>query len=294
MFGYVQPLRCELRVREDEAFRAVYCGLCHTLRQEYGLAARFVLSYDFTFLALLLAKETKTCRKRCVVSPFKKKRAVQQDAGLSNAAAASVISTWWKFCDEIADQRGVRRLAAKGARWFFCGAYRKAREKIPSYDEAMRQSVWQLEQLEKQKEPVSMDAAADTFATSLRSLASLAPESQVRPLRELLYHVGRWIYLIDAADDLEKDFASGNFNPLIQRYHITCPPLGKEALDSLAGTVNHSLYLARMAWELLPVGPYSAIVENTLTLGLPQVQQKVLSGTYHQEKHKKEKDRSIV
>ncbi len=293
MFGYVRPLRCELRVREDETFRAVYCGLCHTLKQEYGFAARFILNYDFTFLAMVLTKTGGACQKRCVASPLRKKKVALRDPGLSSAAAASVICTWWKLCDEIRDQTGIRRLGARAVRLLFRRPYRRAKEKLAGYDRMLEQSVAALQALEERKE-TSMDAAADTFAGSLGELALLAPEEERRPLRELFYHIGRWIYLMDAADDLKEDLASGNYNPLALRYGLTAAPLKGEALKSLDVTARHSLYLASTAWALLPPRPCGAIIENILCYGLPTVQRQVLSGTYRKKKNNRDEDRSFA
>ena len=293
MFGYVRPLRCELKVKEDELFRAVYCGLCHTLKQEYGFLSRFILNYDFTFLAMLLIKEPVLCRKRCPASPLKAKKAALRDPGLSAAAAASVISTYWKLCDEVEDQKGLRRLGEKLLRNCFGRAYRKAREKLPEFARLTRSSILQLQTLEKER-CSGIDAPADTFASSLSALSALAPEPEQRPLRELFYHIGRWIYLMDAADDLEEDLASGNYNPLILRYGIIAAPLPDEARQSLDLTARHSLNLAGAAWALLPPRPCGPILENTLTLSLPAIQSQVLSGTYRKTSKYTKEDRSFT
>lgn len=285
MFGYVRPLRCELKVREDEQFRAVYCGLCHTLSQEYGFAARFVLNYDFTFLALFFTRQTQACSKRCVASPLKKKRAVCPDEGLSHAAAASVVYTWWKLQDEVRDHGFWRGVPYRFFRLSLKGAYRRARKRLPGFDREVEDSVAALLELEREKSG-SLDATADTFARCLAGLSGLEEEpGRARIARELFYHLGRWIYLMDAADDWREDLEEGNYNPLAGRFGLTGPELPPEVREALGATLNHSLRLAHSAWALYPQdSPYVPVLENTLSLGLPTVQRQVLAGTFHKKK----------
>lgn len=128
MFGYVLPSRDRLDERERERFRAVYCGLCHTLRERYGFAASLLLNYDFTLLAILLSSgDEESCTvRRCAVHPCKGCRAQTSTPALEAAADRTVILSWWQLRDHIADHGFWSGLKYRFASLFLRGAYRRA------------------------------------------------------------------------------------------------------------------------------------------------------------------------
>ena len=285
MFGYVRPYRGELKVWELEAYEAAYCGLCHALGRRYGFFSRFFLSYDLTFLAMLLApkEERPTLEyRRCVACPHRKKGVCVSSQGMETAADESVILTYWKLRDEAQDGKGVKKLGAKILARLCRGGYRRAAAAKPDFDRCVRESLEQLRTLE-QEGCTSLDRTADTFARILRSAA---PESGVtavdRSRGELLYHLGRWIYLVDAWDDLDDDKAQGNYNPIHARFQ------GREQEERqyLRTTLRHSLNLARSAFGLLDTGCWSGPIGNILDLGLPAVEELVFRGEWKAAEHR--------
>lgn len=117
MFGYVRPMRAELKVREFEAYRSCYCGLCRVLKEEYGARARMVLNYDFTFLAMLLWEPDvpfEIRKDRCAVMPCRKHCACRTGESLRLSAGYSVILAWWKLCDTVEDEDFSKRLPQEG------------------------------------------------------------------------------------------------------------------------------------------------------------------------------------
>ena len=140
MFGYVLPSRDRLDERERERFRAVYCGLCHTLRERYGFAASLLLNYDFTLLAILLSSgDEEPCTvRRCAVHPCKGCRAQTSTPALEAAADRTVILSWWQLRDHIADHGFWSGLKYRFASLFLRGAYRRAGERLPRFDAAVR------------------------------------------------------------------------------------------------------------------------------------------------------------
>ena len=163
-------------------------------------------------------------------------------------------------------------------------AYRKARLLRPAFDEGTRHHLKALSQLEKEKCP-SIDAAADTFAQLLSSAADDVEEPvKRRVLAQMLYHLGRWIYLIDAADDLKKDAAAGSYNPLPMRYQLPGDTLTDTARQELAQTLDSSIRAMAAAFELWDFGQYDPIIESTVYQGLYAVGTAVLDGTFHQKK----------
>ena len=133
-----------------------------------------------------------------------------------------VILTWWQLTDGVADHGFFRGLPYRAALLALGRAYRKARARRPGFDERTRAHLEELARLEGERCP-SMDRAADAFAALLAGAAEEEPDPvRRRVLEQLLYHLGRWIYLVDAADDLKKDVKSGSYNPLVYRFHAEC------------------------------------------------------------------------
>jgi len=284
MFGYVRPYRPELKLYELEWFKACYCGLCHRLRKRYGFVARFILNYDFTFLSMLLWRGTgrpETCMRRCPASPFRRRCTLAADASLDLSAGYSLILAWWKLKDSAADESAGKALAARLGTLALRRGYRKACRDYPEFDAAVRERLQLLAGLEREKEP-SLDRAADCFAALLAAAsATVEPDGDRRAAEQLLYHLGRWIYLTDALDDLPEDLARGRYNPIAARYALTADmPLQERDRTELSATIAHSANLAGAALELLPESPWSGILRNTIYLGLPYVVGEVLAGRF--------------
>ena len=284
MFGYVRPLTGELKVCELERFRSCYCSLCHALERDYGLPARFILNYDFVFLAMLLwqpdAEPQAACR-RCAVHPLHKTCIWQDCTALSCAAGCSVILAWWKLRDNRADGRFFQRLKAGAAMLALRRAYRRAKRAYPAFDGRVRQLLGELAALEKAGE-TSIDRVADKFAQLLAALADYAPDAQqTRVCRQLLYHLGRWIYLADAADDLVQDARTGAYNALAAHFECSDGRLNDAQKELVRATLVHSSNQCVVACALLPQTRWTPVIRNILYLGLPDVCGRVLSGTYH-------------
>lgn len=282
MFGYVRPLRQEMKCKDFDLYRATYCGLCRCLRRRYGWLAPMLLNFDFTFLALLLWQPEERfvpCSGRCHANPLIKKPMCGDAAALELAADESVILAWWKLRDGVQDGGLSEKLTAGALSGLFYSAYRKAARLRPEFDEAVRRELAELAELEQARCP-SLDRAADTFARLLRG-AVPADEPRSRVLEQLLYHLGRWIYLIDARDDLAADQAAGRYNPVAARY-------GPEGDDpALELTLDHSLSLMGAALQLGDFGCRTPVLENVIYLGLPLVQRAVFDGSWAQIKKQK-------
>ena len=282
MFGYVVPLRGELKVRELDAYQGVYCGLCHALGRRYGFLPRLLLSYDFAFLAMVLAGPEGSValeRRRCVACPVRGKRVCPARPELDTAADASVILTYWKLRDSVADQSFFRGLPARLLSILLRPAYRKAARLRPDFDRQTVSCLEELRTLEEEGSP-SLDRTADTFARLLQSAApARGPEGRV--LEQFLYHLGRWIYLVDARDDLEEDLQAGRYNPVAARFG----PQGDD--QALKQTLDQSLELMGAAFQLGDFGCRTPVLENIIYLGLPLIQRAVFEGSWAQIKKQK-------
>lgn len=293
MFGYVRPVQAKLSEDELARYNAVYCGLCHTMGRRYGFFARFTLNYDFAFLAMLLAppQPQPICKKRCPAHPFRRKKGCISFEGLEVAADESMILTWHKLRDDVRDKGFFRSLPARVVSGVLSGAYRKAAAVRPEFDQKVAEHLRELRRLED-AQSASLDRVADTFAKILEAAAPKSSHAeQDRILSQLLYHVGRWIYLADAWDDLNDDRKQGNYNPLDIRFEGE-PEAHKEELRI---TMTHSLRISASAYQLGEFGVWGGVIENILYLGLPAVQDAVFSGKWRemQKTGRKRHERSV-
>lgn len=274
MFGYVQPYRPDLRVREFEEYKAVYCSLCKELGRSFGLFAKFTLSYDMTFLAMLKMSlregECAYVPGRCSFNPMKKCGKYEKGhPDIVFAAKAAMIMTRYKLQDDIADHKGFRRFVSRLLSWVFGSPCRKASKAYPQLDEIVRSQMAQQARLEE-AQATDMDEAADPTAQMLSALAESCGETvqDKRVLNRLGYCLGRWIYFMDAADDLEKDRDSGQYNVFL---------LNPKSGDELKEILNCCAVECAKCLALLQVYHFYPILENILTDGLYQMQLKVLS-----------------
>ena len=295
MYGYVRPVKGELKVSEYERYHGVYCGLCHTLARRYGFSCRFLVNYDFTFLAMLLAgpEQPDICRRRCAAHPVRGVECPMATASLETAADMTVILGWWKLADVAADAKAPVSWACRAACGVLKRHYKRAAARQPAFAEAVEKNLRALRRLEGE-DGASLDEAADKFALILRSIGE---GQRTEPLRritgELLYHLGRIIYILDAVDDLPEDVARGGYNPLLRRFDLAEGKLAPADAKTLRAGLQLSHNALAGAFALMDEGIYSGIVSNIIYLGLPAVTQAVFSGQW-KASAKKHRERSSI
>lgn len=293
MFGYVRPLKGELKVSEYELFKAVYCGLCHALGRRYGLPSRFVLSYDLTFFAVVItavSEDFSISLRRCIASPFRKKNTVCASESLDLAADLTVLLSNFKLEDEVSDKKGFAKLPSVFLKAILSPFYRRARRFRPQLADKINGSLKELSQLERDKSP-SIDRTANTFAVILSEAVGEAglDERTSRILQTMFYHIGRWIYIIDACDDYTDDFEKNQYNPIAYRYELSGPVLPQEIKSELEITISHSLACAASAFELLDWQNWEGLVGNIVYKGLYAVTAEVLSGSWQRRRQADER-----
>ena len=154
MFGYVRPAMDKLSEEDLDRFEAVYCGLCYELEDRYGFFARCILNYDFTFLAILLSEQKMDCAGfRCACKGFCKRKRLLSAPALARTADESVILTYWKIRDEVADGGFWHASAFRILRLLFKRSYRKAARLQPAFAKAVEENLTMLRQLEQEKAP---------------------------------------------------------------------------------------------------------------------------------------------
>ena len=280
MFGYVKPRRPELKVKEDMLYRAAYCGLCRTMGKTTGCLSRLFLSYDIVLLLLTRVALEKTDvtfeKRRCLIHPLRPRLMMEPNAAAEYSAVVTALLAHDKAADNVSDERGLRRLAARGIRRILAAALRRG--KCPDdLSEAARAPLAQLAVLEKENTD-SLDDCADTFGRTLAAVFAYGlTGAEARIAAEVGRHVGRVLYVLDAADDFEKDKKSGSFNPLVNAYGECLPDSAKDALST---AVRLDLRDADAALALIDFShgrDVENVLKNVLTMGIPDEVTRILA-----------------
>ena len=221
MFGYVKPQIPDLKVRENELYKATYCGLCRTMGKTTGCLSKLTLNYDFAFLALaryaLEGGKAEVKMRRCAVHPFKKRPMLEPDETLKYCAKTSVILTRLKLDDNVNDSHGLARLKAKIAH-LVSVFFKKTDKELAPLEKNVRELINDLSIKEKEKCD-SIDTVADIFGKILKEIASFGLDGMNKRIAENIgMHLGRWIYVIDACDDFSRDVKTSSYNPLIYAF----------------------------------------------------------------------------
>ncbi len=287
MFGYVRPNKGELLVREFSRFRSVYCGICKEISRSYGQLPRIALTYDITVLGLLLISLTqegpKEIMARCILNPVKKRPMLTDHVILHRCAALSVLLAYGKFQDEILDGNPVIGTAGK---LLLKRAAKTASSEYPVEAVVIQTGLRQLREIEKTdrkcdrtKDAVlPYETASAEFGSILRIVFKESfrsyfgqehhRESLLEGIAQLGFHLGRWIFIIDAIDDYEQDKRSKNWNPFMRgTWEEAQTAAGELLLDSESR-------LDRIA-ALLPYTRDANIISNIIQDGLPTVRKKV-------------------
>lgn len=248
------------------------------------------LSYDFTFVAMLsMALREKFCgfqKTRCMANPLKKKTCAVPGEDMEFVSSCAMVMLYYKVKDNIHDSRFVKRLGCYFLLPFASSARKKALRHYPELDAVfggMMKDQFELEQ----KKTVSVDAAAEPTAKALQAVFSMLGDGKTekRVLSRFGYLLGRWVYLLDALDDLEDDAKTGSYNPFLLKFDVDAldEAKKKEIVDYGRGALNITVAEMGTTYELLELYRYKTILDNIIYLGLKSSADSVLSG----EKDKK-------
>ena len=272
VFGYVKPVKPELLVKEYEFYRATYCGICRAMKKKTGGLSRLTLSYDSVFLALLRMlyipdSEIGVERKVCPLHPLKKRPMIKTSSAIEYTARAFAILTYYKLRDDLSDERGLKKALVTAARPIASGA--KKRAGIPELEEIVADRLLKISELEA-SDSASADEPASLFGKLLGELFSygLPEEDRLVPY-ECGYHLGRFIYCADAAEDYGEDAKAGKYNPYVLAYGGA--PLTAENRATIKCALLLECKKIEAAVALLPFGSRAMIeniINNIIYLGL--------------------------
>lgn len=261
MFGYVTANKPELKMREFGRYKAFYCGLCRRLGKTNGAVSRLTLSYDMTFLILLLSSlyepEEQQERHRCLIHPGKKQWMIYNPI-TDYASDMNVLLSCYHFQDDWEDERSIVGLC--GAK-VFAGRAKKIAGQYPRQAEAIRKQLGRLAELE-QKGITEPDAISRPFGELLAELFVYREDAFQDILRSFGFYLGKYIYLLDAFMDLEKDIKKVSFNPFRER--ADREDFEENVRQMLDGTIRQAV----AEFEKLPLEQDLPVLRNILYEGV--------------------------
>ena len=262
MFGYVTIDKPELKVREFDVYHAYYCGLCHRLNALYGFRGRMTLTYDLTFLTMLLTglyePAEKTGKIRCLVHPFDA-HAATVNRYTDYAAAMNVLLAYYKAADDWEDERDVKGLALKTA---LKTAAERVKALYPKKAHLVEEKLKQLRAAEE-AESTDLDFVSGIFGELMAGLFVLQEDLWKGPLKNTGFYLGKFVYLMDAYEDLARDIEKDRYNPLVALYRTR-----DDFDDYMQELLTMMMSEAARSFEFLPIIENVTILKNVLYSGV--------------------------
>ena len=261
MFGYVTVNKPEIKFKDFDMYRSFYCGLCRELRERYGIPGQVSLTYDMTFVVLLLSglyeQPTRKGKSRCAVHPLKA-QPVRKNEVTEYCADMNVILSYYKCMDDWQDER-------KPFRYAYATLLKNiGRKHMSGYPEKMcriQETLSELSGLEKEGE-TDVDLVAGCSGRIMEEVLAFREDMWESSLRRMGFYLGKFIYILDAYDDVEKDAENGNYNPFLKKYKME----GFE--EEIRRMLVMMLSEACREFEKLPVIRYGDILRNILYSGV--------------------------
>ncbi len=279
MFGYVRTDTPYLYMKDMELYRAMYCGVCKGISVSSGTLARIGLSYDVTFLSVLLHNilgiDVKIEKQHCLTHCIRVKKMAEVDELTKQLGALNTELVYYKYTDDIEDGDKGR-----GKRLWFTSGHRRVKKNYPEIERIVRENMSRQRSVEK-KQTASLDIAADATASMLKELSDfLLGEKKSEETGTLFYALGKWIYLIDALDDYDKDRKKGAYNPFVLVFGAgdKCELVEKNAEE--VGFAFRTLFAdIRQSLSKIPMSFNRDLVDNVLLRGLPAETKRVMESS---------------
>ena len=262
MFGYIRINKMDLTFREFDYYKGYYCGLCKYLKENHGEVSRLSLNYDITFLIVILTAlyklDSDITYERCIANPLKKKMRIVNEI-TEYAASMNILLSYYKLEDNLYDDNGIKD---KLAYELYKGKLKKAYEKYPQKAEYIKQQLGNLRELEKQ-ESKSIDKVSNTFGNLMGEIFVYKKDEYEQNLRNIGFNLGKYIYILDAYEDLEEDNKKGRYNPFID--YIDKKEELKNKVDRL---ISMYLVMATKNIEQLNLEFNKSIIDNIIYSGV--------------------------
>ena len=262
MFGYITINRPELKIKDEQCYRSFYCGLCRALKKRHGLMGESTLSYDMTFVALLLSAlyepATEEGSTLCLIHPLERHPVVRNEF-LDYAADMNLLLAYYNLLDDWQDEK---KLAAKIGADILKGHVSRVEAEYPRQAQAVRDYLARIAEIEKKGEP-DLDAPAGATGEMLGELLVKEEDVWTPQLKQIGFYLGKFIYLMDAFEDLEKDLKQGGYNPWVREGTTRLA-----VADKAQAVLTMMLSEVSLAFERLPILRYEDILRNILYAGV--------------------------
>lgn len=279
MFGYVRADTPYLFIKDDALYRAMYCGVCKGIGEVCGQSARMGLSYDATFLSVLLhniaGEDVVIEKQHCLTHCIRTRMMANVDEITRKLGALNTLLAYYKYTDDIDDGDGGR-----GKRLFFKKGFKRAKQRYPKLEKIVRENLKNQEQIEKAKTS-SVDRAADATAVMMaQACTEILGDKATENTYGLCYAVGKWIYLIDALDDYDKDKKTSAYNPFLLAYGAESRQalLSGESGDEVRYLFNAVFFDIRENLSKITFHFNRDLSDNILLRGLPMVTKRIMEG----------------
>lgn len=214
MFGYIRTDTPYLYIKDQTLYKAMYCGVCKGISAACGLRARMGLTYDVTFLSVVLHNiagvDVKIEKQHCLTHCIRSRLMANVDDMTKKLGALNTALVYYKYTDDIADGDKGR-----GKRLWFVSGHRRVERAYPEIERIVKENLAAQQETERSGTD-SLDRAADATANMMAELSDyLLEDKKTVYTHNLFYAVGKWIYLIDALDDYDKDKKKGAYNPFV-------------------------------------------------------------------------------
>ena len=279
MFGYIRTDTPYLFIKDDKLYKAMYCGVCKGIAEVCGHAARMGLSYDVTFLSVILhnlrGEDVKIEKQHCLTHCIRVREMAETDELTRQLGALNTALVYYKYTDDIADgDRG------RGKRLWFKKGFLRAKKRYPEIMRIVRENLARQQETEKQN-TASLDIAADATANMLAEFSDYAlGDKKSVASHNLFYAIGKWVYLIDALDDYDKDKKKGAYNPILLTYGEESKKLlveGKHG-EELRFVFHAIFYDIRENLSKLTFHFNRDLSDNILLRGLPMTTKRIMEG----------------
>lgn len=261
MFGYVVMNKPEIKFKDFDMYRSFYCGLCRELKERYGLSGQITLTYDMTFVILLLSglyePPTKKGSTRCIVHPVRR-QPVRKNAITEYAADMNVFLTYYKCKDDWNDERSIPGFAFGK---LLEGKEKKSEKLWGKKVQTIVSCLDELSALEKEN-ATDIDRVSGCFGRIMAEIFAYREDVWEPTLRRMGFYFGKFIYLLDAYDDVEEDVKKGNYNPFSKDYII------KGFDDRVKNMLMMMMAETCREFEKLPIIKYTDILRNILYSGV--------------------------
>lgn len=265
MFGYIIVNKQEMKFREFDCYQSYYCGLCQNLKERYGRSGQLTLSYDMTFIILLLTSlyesETEQSSCKCIAHPLEA-HPTSRNQFTDYAADMNVLLTYYKCVDDWNDEKkltgraGIRTLKKKN---------NMIAEKYPQKAERIYRLLAKIRLYEKAEEK-NVDLASGCFGEIMAEIFAYRQDEWEEDLRRMGFFLGKFIYLMDAYEDMEKDAKSGNYNVLLLKRNETSD--GEKFEQDVYTILKMMMAECSRAFEKLPIIENVEILRNILYSGV--------------------------